>query len=489
MSNYKYASLFRALGLFPFLFISIIANGQKNNIKPNIIYILTDDLGYGDVNVYNSKSKIATPWIDALAKEGMLFTDAHSNSSVCTPTRYGILTGQYAWRTSLKNGVLWSYDKPLITPNQLTVAQLLKNNGYQTACIGKWHLGLDWAQQTNGEIDFTKSINGGPTQVGFDYFYGITASLDIPPYFYIDGNKITATRIDSIQEQGGQGFWRAGPIGNDFKHQDVLDTFISKSIQYISKASKQKDPFFLYLALASPHTPILPLTNFKSTTATNAYGDFVKMTDAKIGEILQYLKDKNLDKNTMIVFTSDNGCSPTANFKELREKGHDPSAGFRGTKADIYEGGHRVPFIVKWPGKIKTNSINNTTICLTDFMATCSDLLNTNLQNNAGQDSYSLLPLLTPSKKTAYQRTSTVHHSIDGYFAIRKGDWKLAFCRGSGGWSAPTENQATKNNMPAVQLYNLKEDPSEQNNVQAKYPEIVRALTEELEKIKANKLY
>ncbi|MEK0414434.1 MAG: hypothetical protein RL070_1922 [Bacteroidota bacterium] len=489
MSNYKYASLFRTLGLLPFLIISIIANGQETNIKPNIIYILTDDLGYGDVSAYNYKSKITTPWIDALAKEGMLFTDAHSNSSVCTPTRYGILTGQYAWRTSLKNGVLWSYDKPLITPNQLTVAQLLKNNGYQTACIGKWHLGLDWAQQTSGATDFTKPINGGPTQVGFDYFYGITASLDIPPYFYIDGNKITATRIDSIQEQGGQGFWRAGPIGNDFKHQDVLDTFISKSIQYISKASKQKDPFFLYLALASPHTPILPLTNFKSTTATNAYGDFVKMTDAKIGEILQYLKDKNLDKNTMIVFTSDNGCSPTANFKELREKGHDPSAGFRGTKADIYEGGHRVPFIVKWPGKIKTNSINNTTICLTDFMATCSDLLNTNLQNNAGQDSYSLLPLLTPSKKTAYQRTSTVHHSIDGYFAIRKGDWKLAFCRGSGGWSAPTENQATKNNMPAVQLYNLKEDPSEQNNVQAKYPEIVRALTEELEKIKANKLY
>lgn len=483
MSNYKYASLFRTLGLLPFLILSIIANGQK----PNIIYILTDDLGYGDVSVYNSKSKIATPWIDALAKEGMLFTDAHSNSSVCTPTRYGILTGQYAWRTSLKNGVLWSYDKPLITPNQLTVAQLLKNNGYQTACIGKWHLGLNWAQQTNGEIDFTKPINGGPTQIGFDYFYGISASLDIPPYFYIDGNKITATRIDSIQEQGGQGFWRAGPIGNDFKHQEVLDTFVSKSIQYISKASKQKDPFFLYLALASPHTPILPSTNYKSITATNAYGDFVKMTDAKIGEILQYLKDNNLDKNTMIVFTSDNGCSPSANFKELREKGHVPSAGFRGTKADIYEGGHRVPFIVKWPGNVKANSINNATICLTDFMATCSDLLNTKLQNNVGQDSYSLLPLLTPSKKTTYQRTSTIHHSIDGYFAIRKGDWKLALCRGSGGWSAPTENQAAKNNMPAVQLYNLKEDPAEQNNVYTKYPEIVRALTEELEKIKATK--
>jgi arylsulfatase A-like enzyme len=483
MPSYKLAPIFRALTILPFLILSIIASGQK----PNIIYILTDDLGYGDVSAYNPKSKIATPWIDALAKEGMLFTDAHANSSVCTPTRYGILTGRYAWRTNLKNGVLWSYDKPLITPDQLTVAQLLKNNGYQTACIGKWHLGLDWVKQKNGEIDFTKPINGGPTQIGFDYFYGISASLDIPPYVYIDGNKITATRIDSIQEQGGQGFWRAGPVGNDFKHQDVLDTFVNKSIQYISKASKQKDPFFLYLALASPHTPILPASNYKSTTATNAYGDFVSMTDAKIGEILQYLKDNNLDKNTMIVFTSDNGCSPSANFNELREKGHDPSAGFRGTKADIYEGGHRIPFIVKWPGNVKANSINNTTICLTDFMSTCSALLNTNLQNNAAQDSYSLLPLLTPSKKTTYQRRSTVHHSIDGYFAIRKGDWKLAMCRGSGGWSAPTENQAAKNNMPAVQLYNLKEDPSEQNNVYAKYPEMVRALTEELEKIKGIK--
>jgi arylsulfatase A-like enzyme len=483
MTSYKSTPIFRALTILPFLILSIIAFGQK----PNIIYILTDDLGYGDVSAYNTKSKITTPSIDALSKEGMLFTDAHSNSSVCTPTRYGILTGQYAWRTSLKNGVLWSYDKPLITPDQLTVAQLLKNKGYQTACIGKWHLGLDWAKQSNEAIDFTKPINGGPTQLGFDYFFGITASLDIPPYVYINGNTITATRIDSIKEQGGQGFWRAGPIGNDFKHQDVLDTFVSKSIQYIEKASQQKDPFFLYLALASPHTPILPSNSHVGKTGTNAYGDFVAMTDEKVGQILRFLKDKNLDKNTMIVFTSDNGCSPSANFKELREKGHDPSGGFRGTKADIYEGGHRIPFIVKWPGVVKANSISSATICLTDFMATCSDILGMPLQNSVTQDSYSLLPLLTPSKKTNYQRTSTIHHSIDGYFAIRKGDWKLAICSGSGGWSAPTENQARKNNLPAVQLYNLKEDPTEQNNLHNKYPEIVRALTAELEKIKANK--
>lgn len=208
------------------------------------------------------------------------------------------------------------------------------------------------------------------------------------------------------------------------------------------------------------------------------------MTDDKIGQILKFLKENNLEKNTMVIFTSDNGCSPSADFKTLREMGHDPSAGFRGTKADIYEGGHRIPFIVKWPGVVQPGSKNNTTICLTDFMATCSDLLNMPLQSNSIQDSYSLLPLLSKSKTHEYKRTSTIHHSIDGYFAIRKGDWKLAFCRGSGGWSAPTENQAIKDNLPAIQLFNLKDDLSEQKNVQDQYPAIVSALTTELEKIK-----
>ena len=331
------------------------------------------------------------------------------------------------------------------------------------------------------DIDFSQPVNNGPTTLGFDYFFGIAASLDIPPYVYIEGNKITASRIDSINEQKGQGFWRAGPIGNDFQHQNVLDTFISKSLQFLTKAAKQKNPFFLYLALASPHTPILPSDAHQGGTGTNAYGDFVKMTDDKIGQILKFLKDNNLEKNTMVIFTSDNGCSPAADFNELLSKGHDPSAGFRGTKADIYEGGHRIPFIVKWPSVVQPGSKNNATICLTDFMATCAEILNMPLQNNNIQDSYSLLPLLSQSKTKEYKRTSTIHHSIDGYFAIRKGDWKLAFCRGSGGWSAPTENQAIRENLPALQLFNLSADPSEQKNIYDKYPDIVRALTAELE--------
>lgn len=450
--------------------------------KPNIIYILADDLGYGDVGVYNPLSKISTPSIDALANEGMLFTDAHSSSSVCTPTRYGILTGRYAWRTHLKNGVLWSYDKPLISANRLTVAQLLKNQGYQTACIGKWHLGLEWGYHSDSTVDFTIPIKGGPTQLGFDYFFGISASLDIPPYVYIEGNHVTASRIDSIKEKNGKEFWRAGPIGNDFKHSEVLDTFFSKSICYIEGVASDEKPFFLYLALPSPHTPILPLETFKGITKTNAYGDFVRMTDDRVGKLLQFLKIKNLDKNTLIIFTSDNGCSPSADLRELHQIGHDPSAGFRGAKADIYEGGHRIPFIAKWPGHINPKTKNNTTICLTDFMATCADLFNITLDDSTAEDSFSLLPLLKESHQK-YTRTNIIHHSIDGYYAIRNGNWKLALCRGSGGWSAPTESQAKKKNLPPLQLYNLKKDPSEKKNVSDKFPELVRALSNELEKI------
>lgn len=458
---------------------SILSRGQR----PNIIYILADDLGYGDVRAYNPNSKIPTPSIDALANAGMRFTDAHTNSSVCSPTRYGILTGRYAWRSRLKKGVLWSYDKPLITTDRMTVAQLLKNQGYQTACIGKWHLGLDWTYGEEGEVDLHQPIQNGPTRLGFDYFFGISASLDIPPYVYIEGEKTTALSIDSIAEKTGKEFWRAGPIGDDFQHREVLDTFFSKSIQFIKQASVHDKPFFLYLPLSSPHTPILPSNSFTGRTETNAYGDFVQMTDHKIGELLQVLKELGLDNNTMIIFTSDNGCSPTANFKELKSVGHDPSAGYRGHKADIYEGGHRVPFVVKWPGVVRPGSTNDQTICLTDFIATCSDLLNVPLNDSTAEDSHSLLPILVPKSNTVYQRTSTIHHSIDGFFAIRKGDWKLALCSGSGGWSSPTEGQAKKDTLPTVQLFNLKEDPGEQHNVSEKFPALVRELKNNLEQI------
>lgn len=467
--------------LFTF-FLLLIVSGYAQ--KPNIIYILADDLGIGDVRTFNPASRIQTPSIDALAAEGMRFTDAHSNSSVCTPTRYGILTGRYAWRTRLQNGVLWSYDPPLIPRGRETVASLLKAAGYQTACIGKWHLGLGWTYDANGNPDFSRPITEGPLQLGFDQFFGMSASLDIPPYVFINGNKITAARIDTIAEQKGKGFWRTGPVGNDFRHAEVLDTFMQRSIQFIQEASRKPEPFFLYLALTSPHTPILPVDSFQNSTETNAYGDFVRMTDHRVGQLVQALRATGADKNTLIIFTSDNGCSPSAGLAELKQKGHDPSAGFRGAKADVYEGGHRVPFIVRWPAIVKPGSRNDATICLTDFFATCADILNISLSDSSGEDSFSLLPLLKGSGPKKFSRPSTVHHSIDGNFAIRKRDWKLALSRGSGGWSAPTEKQAEKEGLPGKQLFNLKTDKAEQTNLASRYPEIVADLEQELERIK-----
>lgn len=468
---------------FAFLFIAFIITSFTNaqNPHPNIIYILADDMGYGDVSCLNKDSKIHTKNIDALAAEGMKFTDAHSNSAVCSPTRYGVLTGRYAWRTWLQNSVLWSYDSMLIDKSRMTVASLLKKNGYHAAAIGKWHLGLGWHKDGEGQVDILKGITEGPTDIGFDYFYGITASLDIPPYVYIENHGITATSIDTIQATTGKGFWRKGPIGNDFKHEEVLPNLTQHAVDYIKQQSATGNPFFLYLALPSPHTPILPAKEYLGKTGTNAYGDFVLMTDDMIGKVLQSLEDAGLEKNTLVIFTSDNGCSPSADFKELKKAGHNPSYIFRGAKADIFEGGHHIPFIVKWPGKVKAGTVNNETICLTDFMATCADLVNEKLPDNAAEDSYDLMPLLTGNG--TYRRTSTIHHSIDGNFSIRQGQWKLEFCAGSGGWSYPTKNDLKTLQLPALQLYDLYDDWGEQKNVASAHKKMVTTLTKEMKQI------
>ena len=463
------------------LLTAIITQAQQ---KPNIIYILADDLGYGDVSSLNAGSKLHTVNIDKMAAGGMKFTDAHSNSAVCTPTRYGILTGRYAWRTRLQNGVLWGYDTMLIKNNRTTLASLLKRNGYRTGCIGKWHLGLDWKKNESGEFDFFQPLTDGPTQVGFDYFYGIPASLDMHPYFYIENNSVTATAIDSTAGNSGKGFWRAGPAGNDFRHEDVLSRITDKAVDYISREAKSAHPFFLYFALTSPHTPILPASSYQGRSGTNAYGDFVLMTDDVVGKILDAVKAAGIEDNTIIVFTSDNGCSPSAGFGELSAAGHHSSYIYRGAKADIFEGGHRIPFIVRWPAKVTAGSETNATICLTDFMATLADMFQRPLKDNEGEDSFSLLPLLL--QKKGYARTSIIHHSIDGNFSIRENDWKLIFARGSGGWSAPTEKEAKAQGLPDIQLYNLKTDIGETNNVASNHPSIVKELSGAIEAIIEN---
>jgi arylsulfatase A len=458
--------------------------------KPNIIYILADDLGYGDLSCYNSASKIKTPAIDALAKEGMMFTDAHSGSSVCSPTRYGILTGRYSWRTRMQEGVLWSYDEPLIPNNRLTVASFLASQGYATAVVGKWHLGLGWdktrreAAGERQEINLFAPLTSGPTTIGFDYFYGITASLDIPPYLWIENDKVTATSIDTIEERKLPGFWRRGPVGNDFKHEEVLPKIIDRSIDFIKKKAAAHKPFFLYIPLASPHTPILPTSEYAGKSGTTEYGDFTVMTDQMVKRVFDAVKASGIENNTIIIFTSDNGCAPYAGIDALAAMGHRVSGPYRGAKADIWEGGHRVPFIAKWPGKIAPGSSSSKTICLTDLFATVADMLGKTLPDSVAEDSYSILPLML--RKDGFARPSTIHHSVFGHFAIRKENWKLIFAAGSGGWASPNEKNAAELKLPPIQLYDLDADPGETNNMALKNSAMVSKLTGEINAIIEN---
>lgn len=443
--------------------------------KPNVIYILADDLGYGDLSCFNEDSKISTPNLDCIADEGMRFMDAHASSSVCTPSRYSILTGRYNWRSTLKQGVLGGYSKPLIEDGRMTVASMLQSRDYRTACIGKWHLGLDW--QTNSpdptDVDYLQSIADGPLQHGFDYYYGISASLDMPPYVYIENDRVTQIPTTTSKSTRGKGWWREGPIASDFKHEEVFASLNDKVLDTIEQW--HDSPFFIYYALAAPHTPILPTEKYKGKTALNEYGDFVYMCDDMVGIIMEKLEELGLKENTIVVFTSDNGCSPEADFQELAQSGHHPSYHFRGHKADIYEGGHRIPLIVRWPKHIKSNAISTEPVCLIDLMATLADILDIHIPDEAGEDSVSNLPVFSGEELDQPLREATVHHSIDGSFSIRQGKWKLELCPGSGGWSYPEPGEESPD-APYVQLYDLESDVSERVNVALDYPEKVEDL-------------
>jgi arylsulfatase A len=454
---------------------------SKKSSFPNIIYILADDMGYGDVSCLNENSKITTSNLDSMARDGMIFTDAHSSSAVCTPSRYSIMTGRYNWRSSLKQGVLFGYDKHLIEKGRMTVASMLKNIGYKTACIGKWHLGMDWKRigEEPEDVDFASPIKNGPVDYGFDYFYGISASLDMPPYVYIENDRVVQIPDKYTEGARPMTFWRKGPTASDFKHEEVLPNFTKKAIDIIDEYNNA--PFFLYFPLPAPHTPILPIGKFKGKSNTNAYGDFVMMCDDVVGQIIDKTKEKDIADNTIIIFTSDNGCSPEVNFKELGDLGHNPNYIFRGHKADIYEGGHRIPLIIRWPSQIKGGRVSNEPVCLVDFMATVAEILGIELPDNAGEDSVSNLPIWKDEKYQRPLREAIVHHSIDGSFSIRKGKWKLEMCPGSGGWSYPRPGQEPED-APPIQLYNLEEDTGELNNLYNMYPNIVQELRELLMK-------
>mgnify|MGYP003513271515 FL=1 len=453
-------------------------NPNKN--KPNIIYILADDMGYGDPQCYNSQGKIPTPSIDQLAEDGMRFTDAHSASSVCTPSRYALLTGRYAWRTKLQSFVLYGYSAPLIEPGILTVPSFLKAQGYQTACIGKWHLGMNWASKKGkygtelkeDEVDFSRPVKQSPVHYGFDYFFGISASLDMPPYVYIENDRAVEVPEEKTTGKEFNNF-RAGLKAKDYDLTTTLVTLSNKSTDYI-RTNKDK-PFFLYLALPSPHTPLVTGKAFRGKSGINDYADYVMETDWVVGEIMEVLQKEGIAENTMVIFTSDNGYAPYADYATLKKHGHEPSGIYRGAKADIYEGGHRVPFVVRWPRMVKAGAVNKETTCQTDLMKTLADMLQVKLPQTAGVDSYSILSLLKGAQHPV--REATVHHAIDGNFAIRQGKWKLILCAGSGGWSAPTNKDAVKQGLPDVQLYDLLTDPAEKNNLQAEYPAVVKQLT------------
>ncbi len=490
--------------LFVFAGLPTVAPG--NAAKPNVVFILCDDLGYGDVRSLNPNSKIATPNMDKLADGGMAFTEAHSSSAVCSPTRYGIMTGRYNWRSRLQAGVLGGLSPRLIEPGRMTVAHMMRQNGYHTACIGKWHLGMDWVKLPGKEVaeldietsdqvhnvDYSKPIANGANSVGFDYYFGISASLDMVPYTFIENDHaaVLPTQDKDFPMMLGKdkNKTRRGPTAPGFEAEYVLPTLIRKAVEYIGQRSadaRAGKPFFLYLPLSSPHTPIVPTKEWQGKSGINPYADFVMETDHGVGEVIKALESNGLADNTLLVFTSDNGCSPQADYPVLLAKGHNPSYVFRGTKSDVWDGGHHIPFIARWPGKIKAGTSSNQIICLLDLMATCADILKVRLPDNAGEDSVSILPALLGRAKGPL-REAIVHHSINGRFSIRQGNWKLELCPGSGGWSTPLDPVAAANGLPSIQLYNMSRDISEQVNLQAQHPEIVSQLTKLLEKYVAD---
>ncbi|MDB4778069.1 arylsulfatase [bacterium] len=424
---------------------------------PNIVVILADDMGFGEVQHLNpDRGKIATPCLDAIARNGMVFTDGHSGSSVCTPTRYGLMTGRYAWRTRLQKGVLTGGES-LVAKDRLTLASMLKKQGYHTAMIGKWHLGMLYDGKKNGQKGIpigTKVTDGPIDRGGFDLFYGFhhARQMDI----LIKNNEVIE-RIDAIE---------------------MLPRLTQEAVKYIEGRKGKEQPFFMYVPWNAPHSPVVPTKEWEGKSGLNRHADFVMQTDDSFGQVMAALEANGFLENTIVICSSDNGTSgPTSKIEQLKDLGHFPSGYLRGSKADIWDGGHRVPFIVHWPKIIEPESRCEQIVCLTDVFATAAQLSGFEMTNDCGEDSISFLPLLK-GQETLDGRKNVIHHSVSGRFAIRAGDWKLALCSGSGGWSAPKDRAATGNGNPKWQLYNLKQDLGEQNNLYEKHSEKAEELME-----------
>jgi arylsulfatase A len=443
---------------------------------PNIVLIVADDLGIGDIKGFNpTGGVIETPFVDKMMKNGMSFLDAHSTSSVCSPSRYSLLTGRYNWRTRLQEGVLHGLSDALIPPDRSSIASILKKAGYYTACVGKWHVGMTLtgnqadslvpSETVWNRFDFKTPIKGGPTSVGFDYYYGISASLDMPPYMFIENDRFIHSSLSKEKVTWG----RQGPTATSFQPVDVLPHLVDRSQKILNEqlgdSDGRKHPLFLFLSLTSPHTPVVPNSQFLNQSRLGWYGDFVMQTDAAVGSVIATLTSLRALHNTLVIFTSDNGFTNAGYMRGPRVDFsiHKPSGIFRGSKADIYEGGHRIPLVMQWPAIIKPSSTVDETVSLADLFATFADIASVSLLPGEGEDSYSLLPLLV-GKNDQFARNHTVVHSFYGKFAIREGRWLLAFCPGSGGWTHPKDQEVSPS-QPRVQLFDLLSDPSQTRNL------------------------
>ena len=457
--------------------------------KPNIILVYVDDMGYGDASCLNPHAKFKTPNIDRLAREGLTFTDGHSSDTVCTPSRYGLLTGRYAWRTTLKRGVMGAEGKCLIADKRMTLASLLGDNGYATAMVGKWHLGMDFPG-TKGERDWAQPVRDMPLDKGFDYFWGIPASMNYGVLAWFEGRhaKVPPTLFTrkkpnaiAISDYRIKPPYEAKPlkpndleVAPDFVDVECLDRFTTQSLKWLdgrAADARNGKPFFLYLPYTSPHKPVIPLEKFRGQGKAGAYGEFMIETDHHLGRILKWLDDQKLAKNTMVIFTSDNGPENTWR-KRIELHGHHSSGIYREGKRSIYEGGHRVPFLIRWPAQVKAGSKWNRPVCQTDLLATVAKMLGKRLPENAGEDSISFYRVLRGVKENSMaERVAMVHHGSQGRFAIRESNWKLVM-------EDRRRNQR--------ELFDLAVDPGETKNLIRANPAISKRLTAKLAAIVRN---
>ncbi|MEX0323120.1 MAG: arylsulfatase [Puniceicoccaceae bacterium] len=467
----KYIQCIIILALF--LFLVSFAQGQLKS-KPNIVIILADDYGVGDIQSHYPENKVPSPELDRLAIQSLRFTDAHTSSAVCTPTRYSLLTGRYAWRTKLQEWVMAPWDGPLIDQKRQTLPEMLQSQGYHTSLVGKWHLGMKWPGKTEEALEDT--ITDGPNQHGFDYYFGV----DVPnfaPYAWIENDRLLTPVPGFYDAKDARSRWMMGrspgPMASGWAFEDILPELTRKCVQIIDEKANTTEPFFLLFTMTSPHEPIAPSKEFQGKSGIAPIADFLIQTDHSVGQVVKAIDKAGVKDNTIIIFTADNGHNHYTDWESLVKAGHQPSGEFRGHKGDIWEGGHRVPFLVRWPGTIRPGTSCKSLVGLQDIYATIADLLECELPAGDAEDSFSFLKaLVDPSQKV---REEIISHSNHGEFSLREGDWKLVLRCANG----VRNNSRGQTCIP--ELYNLKIDIGETEELSKTHPERVKEMMAKLE--------